>query len=278
MKKTREEKAAAKKLQQITSRLKREKLDVLEDLLPEPSVKFAVGDRVKYGAYDWTGVLATYRGSRIYKCFSVKRHTNTNQGDYTSWKIHYEPWHNLNTYRKQGGIVRLEQDDDIYFSFQQRDIYSLVHQYLNKYGLDLDPDYQRGHVWDNDQKVNLIDSIFKHVDIGKFAVVKRPWGPDGNKPLTPKLYEVLDGKQRITAIIEYFLGRFPYKGKYFNELGYRDQGHFLSYSISYAESDYLTKEQKYRYFLKLNTSGTPVDPAHMKRVAGLLEKEQAKNV
>jgi hypothetical protein len=283
MKMTEEQKAnrrAAKEAVHLKSCLRNDKRNAFENMLPEPSVKWDVGDRVRYGAWDWTGILATYKGSRVYKCFSVTRQTNRNVPDETTGKIHYEPWHNLNSYRspeENEAIEHFEQDEDIYFSFQQRDIQSLIRQYLNKYGLDLDPDYQRGHVWDIDQKVNLIDSIFKNIDIGKFAVIKRPWGPDGNRPLTRKLYEVLDGKQRITTIVDYYLGRFQYKGKYYNELGYRDQRHFTYFSVSYAESDYLTQEQKYRYFLKLNTTGTPVDPAHMDRVAGLLAEEIERN-
>jgi len=33
--------------------------------------------------------------------------------------------------------------------------------------IDLTPDYQRGNVWSDYQKVDLIDSIFNEIDIGK---------------------------------------------------------------------------------------------------------------
>ena len=58
---------------------------------------------------------------------------------------------------------------------------------------------------------------------------------------------------------------------------WRDRIHFREYPISYAESVPLTKEQKYRYFLKLNTSGIPVDPDHLTNVMMMLEREQKKN-
>jgi hypothetical protein len=84
---------------------------------------------------------------------------------------------------------------------------------------------------------------------------------------------MLDGKQRLTAVIEYYTGQFAYKGKYYDDLHPRDKHHFKYYSVSEAETAPLTKKQKYRYFLKLNTTGTPVDPAHMAHVAKLLEEE-----
>jgi len=283
---TPEQKLERKKLRDLKKKVdhnlmcfRSEKRRVAENDQPAPTRKYAIGDRVDYGAWDWTCILATYKGSRYYKCFSVTRKTNMNTPDYTDHKIHFENWYTLRDYRTHEeleALPRFEQDEDIHFSFQQRDVRSLLHQYLNKYGIDLNPDYQRGNVWTEEQQHRLIDSIYRNVDIGKFAVIKRPWGPDGNKPLTPKLYEMLDGKQRLTALIAFYLGHLAYKGKYYNELSNRDQGHFMNYSVSYAESNFMTQEQKYRYFLKLNTTGTPVDPAHMERVANLLKKEQAK--
>ena len=38
----------------------------------------------------------------------------------------------------------------------------------------------------------------------------------------------------------------------------------------------LTNEQKYRYFIKLNTAGQIIDPDHMEKVRGMLEKERDK--
>ena len=54
----------------------------------------------------------------------------------------------------------------------------------------------------------------------------------------------------------------------------RDQHHFEEYNISYAQTEPLTAKQKYRYFLNLNTNGTPVDPKHMEKVKGMLDKKE----
>lgn len=269
-KKAREEKAASEKGRDL---LMAEKHRLERKNIPEPCIKYQIGDRVRYGAWDWTRILQPFDGWKYYKAFSVTRNTNRNVPDSTTGKIHYIVWHDLTPYQENwDDNDRVAEDEDIFFTFQNRDVNSLLNQYFDKYGMDLEPEYQRGNVWNADQQVSLIDSIFHNVDIGKFAVIKRPWGPDGNKPLTPKLYEMLDGKQRLTALIEYYLGRFSYKGKYYNDLHPFDKNHFKYYSISYAETEELTDAQKYRYFLKLNTTGTPVDPAHMEKVAGMLKE------
>lgn len=173
---------------------------------------------------------------------------------------------------------KLKENEDIRLNFQQRHLSHLLRLMFSKYGIDLNPDYQRGNVWTLDQKISLIDSIFKNIDIGKFTVIKRLCGPNPNKPITDLLYEVLDGKQRLTAIYEFYIGKFQYKGKYFYELHPMDRYHLIEYNISYAESEQLTNEQKYRYFLKLNATGVPMDKEHIEKVKQMWLKEKERKL
>jgi len=267
-----------KEVNNLKHSMERDLHDLLERYhIPKPAYTHEIGDRVVYGAWSWTGILGKYDDGLYYKCFSVSVNHNTNRGKVVKYQIHYLPWYDTGIYREDDeSIERLEEDQDVRFNYQQRDLISLINMMLREYGIDLEPEYQRGNVWSKQQKYDLIDSIFKNIDIGKFAVIKRPWGKNPNVPATPKLYEMLDGKQRLTALFEYYTGRFKYRGKYFYELCHKDKGHFKHYSVSYAESSPLTKEQKYRYFLKLNTTGIPVDINHIKKVRELWLKEQVK--
>jgi hypothetical protein len=264
------------KLVQAKNALESSLYDTTRKSIPIPTRFYNVGERVRYGNWDWSAILELCDGGRYYKLVTCTRHTKRNIPDSSELKIHYLPWYDFDSYKTDEEIFeieRLEEDEDIRFQYSQRDLSSLINMYFGKYGIDLEPEYQRGNVWTHEQKVDLINSIFHNVDIGKFAVIKRPWGPDGSKPLTPKLYEMLDGKQRLTAIIEYYTGHFTYKGMYYDDLHPRDKHHFKYYSVSEADTEPLTNKQKYLYFLKLNTTGTPVDPAHMAKVAKLLEEE-----
>ena len=97
-----------------------------------------------------------------------------------------------------------------------------------------------------------------------YTIIKRPFKENTQS------YEILDGKQRVITLIEFFEDRFKYKGLKFSELHWRDQNHFENYNISYAEATPMSHEQKYRYFLKLNVAGKPVDPEHIRHVESLL--------
>jgi len=254
--------------------IEREWEDVQRQRIPEPAYYHKVGDRVDYGAWNYTEVLEVIDGGKIYKCFSCTMHDHYGTPVYGD-KIHFEAWFRLGFY-KENWPERVEEDRDIFFNYSQRDLSGLLSLMFSDYGIDLEPDYQRGNVWDQSQKDSLIDSIFKNIDIGKFTIIKREWGSNPHKPKTPFMYEMLDGKQRLTAIYDFYCGRFKYKGMYFYEMNIRDREHFKHYSISYAETQPLTDEQKYRYFIKLNTTGTPVDQEHLRKVRELWLKEQLK--
>ena len=59
--------------------------------------------------------------------------------------------------------------------------------------INTDKEYQRADVWSRPQQALLIDSILRGFDIPKIYVHKLPPGRD-------ILFEVIDGKQRLTAI------------------------------------------------------------------------------
>lgn len=242
--------------------------------IPEPTFVYDVGERVKYGNWDYTEVLEIWEGGKYYYCYIESK--DIQYGKYVGQKQDevYLTWLDIKPYRTKEeweNIEQLQEDEDIRFNYSQRHLESLLYILYRDTGLDLNPDYQRGNVWTGAQKVALIDSIFKNVDIGKFTIIRRRFDEE-----LEHLYEVLDGKQRTIAIAEFFEGRYKYKGKTFYELHPKDQFHFKNYAISYAEIEPLTNEQKYRYFLKLNTTGQPHDSEHLDRVHRMWLKEKEK--
>ena len=115
------------------------------------------------------------------------------------------------------------------------------------------------------QKQALIDSIFKNVDIGKFTFIKHDYSREF-------FYEILDGKQRLTTLLQFYEDRFTYKNKKFSELSFRDRHHFTGHPIIQGEVGELTQKQIYKLFLKMNTSGTPISQEHLDRIKKLYEE------
>ncbi len=95
---------------------------------------------------------------------------------------------------------------------------------LTKKSPNLTPSYQRGDVWRNGDRQSLMESILRGVPLPSIILLR-------TGPATP--HEVVDGKQRLTAILR-FVGKHPvakqkvaeatarHSGKKFNEQGRLD--------------------------------------------------------
>lgn len=77
-----------------------------------------------------------------------------------------------------------------------------IYQKIKDGKLILDPDYQRRAIWGNDKKTAFIESLYMEIMIPPIYVVETP----GEDILDETKYEVVDGKQRLTAIMEFITG------------------------------------------------------------------------
>ena len=235
--------------------------------ISDPTRFFSIGDRVHYGAHKEVYVEEIHRNGMYYtlRCKNVQRTREVKRQD----ELQIVAWHDTFLYNahKQTSFKK----EELYRITQSNSsIDSLLCMVYNS-GVDFDVEYQRDHVWEISDKENLIDSIFNNIDIGKFVFVQRSFS------VNEKQYEIIDGKQRLTAICEFYEDRFQYKGYYFSELSFADKNKFEGHSISYGYLTEPTKTMIYDAFIKLNTCGKPMDIKHIKKVNKLLMIELNKN-
>jgi len=130
--------------------------------------------------------------------------------------------------------------------------------YLPSRGINL----QRDLCWTLTQKQALIESVIIRRSIPPISVV-----------LTlDDVYQVIDGKQRLSAFIEYIQGGFDFCGYYCNDLPKEYLGqiqrHFIcAYRLCDYEDRLITDDDKIEWFQWINFAGTPQDIAHMERLA-----------
>ena len=233
---------------------------------PEPTYEFNANDNIKLGALKNVVIIDKYFDGKLYKIeydSKVKDEYGRDTG-HIEREYNYFTWYKLRPFKEWADGTSFIRNEDVRLCYMNTSIHSILgKKYF--FGLDMDPDYQRGYVWTQEDKEKLIDSIFNNVDIGKFVFIHKPISSE-------YLYEILDGKQRVTAICEFYENRFPYKGKYFNDLCVRDQNHFENYHVSLAEIEYANKETILKYFLMLNTTGKTIDENHLKKVREMLSK------
>ena len=259
----------------VLQNLERSLVELREDhYIPEPPnyVKYDVGQRVQIGNIYRSIVTEVLDGGKIYKLHQFSKDNHYGK-IVDSENDRYVPWYNISPYYSIEALQSMEtyaQKDTLSLSFSQMELRSIFMR-IYHFGLDMNPEYQRGNVWSMDDKLKLLSSIFQNVDIGKFAFVHLPF-----KHHSPS-YEVLDGKQRIIALTEFYECRYKFNGKYFKDLNYRDQGQIERHPISVADlrDEQVKLSDKYLYFLRLNTGGKVQDPKHMKYVEELYKKALA---
>jgi len=75
--------------------------------------------------------------------------------------------------------------------------------------IKLDPDYQRRHRWDNITSSKLIESLILNIPI---PIIYLSYDIDVDTNEEGARYSVIDGQQRLTAIVKFFENKFPLEG------------------------------------------------------------------
>lgn len=239
--------------------------DAREMKLNDPTIFYEVGQEVKYGGFDKAKVLEVIDGGKIYK-LHCEKYENKHGVDTVEVNIRYGVWHDIfNTFELTNVIEPFSKRNELRIDFYNADINSLLHKYYF-FGVNMNPEYQRDLVWTEEQEHSLLDSIYNHVEIGKFAFNHCGYTTDTT-------YEIIDGKQRLNTLIKFTEGRIKYRGKTIFEMHSADRYFFENYPVSFGEIRNATKEQIYRYFIKLNTGGVSVSKEHLANVAKLLDNE-----
>jgi hypothetical protein len=227
-----------------------------------PTRWFNVGDRVHWGAHQETYVREIYEDGLYYKVESIG--VQRNSFDTPSNEFHLLSWIDVFQYNISKP-TNFTKKETYFLRLLNTSLESLLYKVYDA-GVDFDVEYQREHVWELDDKIALIDSIFNNVDIGKFVFVRRDMGYEG------KLYEIIDGKQRLTAICEFYEGRFQYNGFYYSQLSDDDKGKFKNHGITYGYLENPDKRAIFETFIKLNTCGKPMANKHIDKVKKLLNE------
>lgn len=237
--------------------------------IPEPTVTFEIGEDVKFRGEKDVKIKEVLMEGKLYIIVytRVSKDKRTEEVTETPNCLSYVKWLDITKKDSKVNESKFVKKDDLRVHFMQMSIQSLFTK-VYSFGVDFEPEYQRGYVWELEDKIALIDSIFNNVEIGKFAFIdnsNEKWEATGFS------YEILDGKQRLSTLCEFYEGKFEYKGFKFNELHPLDRNHIMSYPVSIAELRDATEQDVLKYFVKLNSNGKVMDKEHLDKVKSMIE-------
>jgi len=120
-----------------------------------------------------------------------------------------------------------------------------MREYLEKQNLQFDPIYQRGYVWTQEQKISYVEYFLKIPVSGNHIFLNQS---EWDLPL-----EIVDGKQRLTALFDFLDNKIPAFGYLFSEF---EDKFPLHATLRVYVNDLKTQKEVVEWYLSMNTGGS----------------------
>lgn len=143
-------------------------------------------------------------------------------------------------------------------------------EYDKDYGLDLDPDFQRGHVWTEAQQIAYIEFKLRGGKSGGDILLNCPAWYDSSS-VKDRTMRLIDGKQRLNAVLRFMNNKLPAFGYLLNE--YEDEPRFTRTRFTLFINCLQSRKEVLQWYLEVN-AGTPHTQDELERVKFLLENEK----
>ena len=141
-----------------------------------------------------------------------------------------------------------------------------IKEYIDDYGLILNPDFQRGHVWNENQQQKFIEYILRGGRMDYIKFNHTSWSNfDKNGEMV-----VVDGLQRLTAIMKFLNNELKVFDNYSKDF---TNFYPLRYTLPIMINNLKTRKEYLKWYLEINNGGTPHTTDEIKKVEVMLEKE-----
>jgi hypothetical protein len=135
--------------------------------------------------------------------------------------------------------------------------------------LELDPDFQRAHVWTRGQQVAYVEYILRGGEVAKDIVFNAPEWPStrGDQKIV-----LVDGKQRLEAVRAFLRDEVEAFGTKYSEF----EGPLRSTTarLNFRFCSLSSREELLELYLNINAGGTPHTSEELHRVQEMLEQER----
>lgn len=157
---------------------------------------------------------------------------------------------------------------------------SFLSEEIQEIGLDLDPEYQRGLKWTEDQKVAYIEHLLTSNRISKTILIAHV---RKSGDLHPGYYSLLDGKQRLNAMRSFVKGElrifrhlFP-EGVSWDDFSKEARLH-PNATFEWSIIPLTKMSQVYRIYTSTNYGGTFHTPEEIERVREMMRDAEERGL
>ena len=139
-------------------------------------------------------------------------------------------------------------------------------------GMNLDPDFQRSHVWTEDKQIAYVEFCLRNGTGSRTILFNHPgWNDDYRGEMV-----LVDGKQRLEAVRKFIRNELPiFGGNRLNDFDdpkalLRSSGANFSFSVNSLQ----TRREVLEWYLQINSGGVVHTKDELDKVEAMLEKEQ----
>ncbi len=133
--------------------------------------------------------------------------------------------------------------------------------------LDLDPEFQRGHVWTEAQQIAFVEFVLRG-GVGSSEIKFNHPGWQDNYEGTMQL---VDGKQRLTAVLRFLNNEIKAFGTYYKDFtGYVPHHAELIFTVNNLK----TEAEVLQWYLEINAGGTPHTEEELNKVRKMLKAKK----
>lgn len=176
-----------------------------------------------------------------------------------------------------GKIIRAVVKPNYSVHVRISSIESTLQEYADNEGLELNPDFQRGHVWTEEQQIAFCESLVRCVlgEVGRTITFNAASWATYNRKSDSDLDKIvcIDGLQRLTAVQRFYRKEFKIFKEEFEGGVYWDffkntryDPNALGQGLIFNVFDMQYKKDVLDYYLAFNSGGTPHSKEEIYRV------------
>jgi uncharacterized protein with ParB-like and HNH nuclease domain len=141
-----------------------------------------------------------------------------------------------------------------------------IDEQIKELGLQLNPDFQRGYVWSQEQQIKYIEYILKGGKSARVIYFNHPgwmgnWKGD---------FVCVDGLQRLTSVIKFMNNEIPAFGIYYKDF---EDKLCSDVDLLININNLKTRKEVLQWYIEFNSGGTVHTEDEINKVKELLEKE-----
>lgn len=166
-------------------------------------------------------------------------------------------------------IPQFTSDGSYHANYTIVSMVKFIEDEVNDSGLQLNPKFQRGHVWTEDQQIAWLEYHLRGGKSGNTIYLNDPFWYCTSKRNGYSDYVCVDGLQRITAAQRFIHNEIKVFGSYYEE--YEDKIRILSNTMIVNVNDLKTEKEVLQWYIDMNAGGTPHTNEEIDRVREMIK-------